>query len=139
MLEFAKGSEGELRLGREQVTDNFEGIDLVLQTLLVDDREPYGKSWQYALGRLVVLDSLLRDFSTEFLFDHLSTQEYERTMMALDFGFRHLLSSHTNVCKMARKVIMKTRLVLIQTPVTFAKIHHFHDSIILCLSCLRLS
>ena len=106
MLEFAKGCEGELRLGRKHMTDNFEGIDLVLQTLLVDDREPYGKSWQYALGRLVVLDSLLRDFSAEFVFDHVSTQEYERTMMALDFGFRHLVSSHTNVCKMARKVMM---------------------------------
>ena len=105
MLEFAKGCEGELRLGRKHMNDNFEGIDLVLQTLLVDDREPYGKSWQYALGRLVVLDSLLRDFSAEFFFDHVSTQEYERTMMALDFGFRHLVSSHTNVCKMARKVM----------------------------------
>jgi len=39
MMEFSKGSSGELRLEKRDPTfDNFDGIDFVLQTLVVDDR-----------------------------------------------------------------------------------------------------
>ena len=45
MLEFSRGSSGELRLEKhEKSFDVIDGIDFVLQTLVVDDR-----SWEYQL------------------------------------------------------------------------------------------
>jgi hypothetical protein len=60
------------------------------QTLIVDDREPYGKSWQYALGRLVVVDALINEFPAEFSGDDPRRRAFERTMTLADFGYRHL-------------------------------------------------
>jgi len=86
----------------------------MLQTLITEDREPFGKSWQYALGRLAVIELLMRDFPSEFEYDTCISRQYERSRMVLEFGYRFLNNSHPNVLKLATKVsslLSKLRIV----------------------------
>jgi hypothetical protein len=135
VMEFAKGSSGELRLRRETSftdeslttsantndvdgdDDGGDGVDFVLQTLMVDDREPYGKSWQYGLGRLVVLDEMIRQFSAEFLFDNLSDRL--EILLIKNLILNYKMSSQTFLyrpyrCKPGRRALGSVKQVFIK-------------------------
>ena len=82
-----------------------------LNTLTSKDKEmnsvtineiPEKKSFNFPTCIFV---SNLPRFDVDFFFENVSNcRHYDRTMMALEFSFRHLASTHTNVGKMARKV-----------------------------------
>jgi hypothetical protein len=84
-----------------------QGLEFVFQ-LILEDKEPHNSSWQYIMGRLLVLDHLLG--LVPQLFDLGLDQRI--LLMAVDLSFQNLTSSHSKVAKTSSKVFVSSAKIL---------------------------
>ena len=62
-------------------------------------------TWQWVMGRLVMLEVLLDTIPTEFSLETANAHtNFSRLMSIIDFSFQNLTSSHSNVSKLAKRV-----------------------------------
>ena len=120
LVEFAKGQHGELAVGSAVPGSQFRtatgagGMEFLLQCIL-QDYSLLNVSWQWILGRLSVLDRLMRDFPDQFYLRYVplglgesgyKLENYNRLLTTLEFTFRALSSSHGTVGKVARRLFV---------------------------------
>ncbi|CAG0887474.1 unnamed protein product [Darwinula stevensoni] len=120
LVEFAKGQHGELAVGSAVPGSQFRtasgagGMEFLLQCIL-QDYSLLSVSWQWILGRLSVLDRLMRDFPDQFYLRYVplglgesgyKLENYNRLLTTLEFTFRALSSSHGTVGKVARRLFV---------------------------------
>ena len=104
-----RGQEGDFCLGRHAVCSaqhGLGGLDFMVPVLL-EERDLQSVSWQWIMGRLVLLERIIKELPDDFTLDHKNAHaNYARLMKVIDFTFLNLGSSHVNVCKIARKVFI---------------------------------
>jgi len=109
LFELCRGQLGQMALGIHGqcvLPGGLGGVDYILQIVL-EERDFHSVSWQWLMGRLVLLEKIMKELSEEF---SLETQQahtnFNRLMMIIDFSYQNLASSHANVSKLARKVFI---------------------------------
>ena len=139
ILEFCKGDFGMLKLGQAIAeVPNPLGIDFVLQVILeerdhlsstVNTSTSTSNSWQATMGRLSALDKILRAFQPAFELtakeEHhrqCDSPQYRRVMMAIDYSFSYLSSSHSNVSKCARVLFVLATKLTVADPESFSQV-----------------
>ena len=105
LVELARGRDGDLAVGKYTSPAAFNGLDYLLQ-LVLEERELASVTWQWIMGRLVILDRLLAAFPAEFSLEapRGCQANFNRLMMVIDFSFQNLTSAHANVGKLAKQV-----------------------------------
>ncbi|KAJ9574004.1 hypothetical protein L9F63_008601, partial [Diploptera punctata] len=125
LVEFCKGQNGELALGRnipdDQPSLDLEGLEFVLSCIL-EDWNLETVNWHWLAGRLIILDHLIQDFPSEFALQYVplypnesgyKLHNYNRLITVVEFAFRALRSPNSTVAKLARHVfIMSARLTV---------------------------
>ena len=109
LVQMCRGQEGDFCLGRHAVCSaqhGLGGLDFMVPVLL-EERDLQSVSWQWIMGRLVLLERIIKELPDDFTLDHKNAHaNYARLMKVIDFTFLNLGSSHVNVCKIARKVFI---------------------------------
>ena len=109
LYELCRGQEGEMALGKHAVCslpNGFGGIEYLLHIVL-EERDLHSVSWQWIMGRLVLLERIIQELPEDFSLENKNAQtNFNRLMMIIDFTFQNLSSSHANVSKIARKVFI---------------------------------
>jgi len=109
LFELCRGQEGEMALGKHAVcslTNGLGGIEYLLHIVL-EERDLHSVSWQWIMGRLVLLERIIQELPEEFSLENKNAHtNFNRLMMIIDFTFQNLGSSHANVNKIARKVFI---------------------------------
>jgi hypothetical protein len=74
---------------------------------VLEERDPHSVSWQWLMGRLVLLERLLTQLPLDFSLETNTAQiNFQRLMVIIDFTFQQLGSTHLNISKLARKVFV---------------------------------
>ena len=109
LVHLCRGQEGEYRLGKHgvcTVPQGLGGVDFIVPIVL-EERDLQSVSWQWIMGRLVLLDRIIKEIPDDFSLDHKNAHSnFTRLMKIIDFTFLNLGSSHVNVCKLARRVFI---------------------------------
>ena len=109
LFELCRGQEGEMALGKHAVCalpSGLGGIEYLLH-IVIEDRDMHSVSWQWLMGRLVLLERIIQELPEEFSLENKNAQiNFNRLMMIIDFTFQNLSSTHANVSKLARKVFI---------------------------------
>ena len=85
-------------------SSGFHGLDYLLHIVL-EERDLQSVTWQWVMGRLVMLELLLTSLPTEFSLETANAHtNFSRLMSIIDFSFQNLTSSHANVSKLAKRV-----------------------------------
>jgi mitogen-activated protein kinase kinase kinase 1 len=110
LFEMCRGEEGEMALGKYsggcKVQGGLGGLEFLLHIVL-EERDLHSVSWQWVMGRLVLLERLLTHLPQEFSLETKTAQvNFQRLMIIIDFTFQQLGSSHLNISKLARKVFV---------------------------------
>ena len=118
LVELAKGQSGELALGKRVLNSpncgGLEGLELVLGCVL-EEWSFNTISWQWLVGRLIILDHLMQGFPDEFWLQYVplypnesgyKLRNYNRLITVVEFSFRALRSPHSTVAKLARHVFV---------------------------------
>ena len=124
LCQLCRGQEGEFSLGRYTASPPQLGLgmDFILPMIL-EDRDLQSVSWQWIMGRLVILDKILRELPEDFSLKHKNAgKNLDRLMKIIDFTFQNLVSSHLNVCKISRKVFILAARHTAQDDITFSKV-----------------
>ena len=125
LFQLCRGQEGEFSLGKHSGCAHAQsglGIDFIL-SIILEDRDLQSVSWQWIMGRCVILDRILRDLPEEFsLKQKASGKNLDRLMRIIDFTFQNLPSSHLNVSKISRKVFILAARLTAQDDTTFSKV-----------------
>ena len=105
LLEISRGHEADFAIGKHaSLNISYCGLDLLLH-LVLEEREVHSVSWQWIMGRLVLLNRMLEILPQEFSLENKNAHtNFNRLMMIIDFSFQNLSSTHTNVSKLAKKV-----------------------------------
>ncbi|PSN44002.1 hypothetical protein C0J52_16489 [Blattella germanica] len=118
LVEFAKGQDGELALGRHVPEGSsslgLDGLELVLDCAL-ESWNFENISCQWLAGRLIILDHLIHAFPEEFWLKYVplypnesgyKLHNYNRLITIVEFAFKALRSSNTLVARLARRVFV---------------------------------
>ena len=110
LLKMARWEEGEVALGKYsggcKVQGGLGGLEFLLNIVL-EERDLHSVSWQWVMGRLVLLERLLTHLPQDFSLETKTAQvNLQRLMIIIDFTFQQLGSSHLNISKLARKVFV---------------------------------
>eukprot|EP00092_Neocalanus_flemingeri_P005834 GFUD01006278.1.p1 GENE.GFUD01006278.1~~GFUD01006278.1.p1 ORF type:complete len:1424 (+),score=191.28 GFUD01006278.1:322-4593(+) len=109
LYELCRGQEGEMALGKHAVCSlphGLGGIEYLLHIVL-EERDLHSVSWQWIMGRLVLLERIIQELPGEFSLENKNAHtNFNRLMMIIDFTFQNLGSSHANVSKISRKVFI---------------------------------
>ena len=124
LYELCRGQDGEYSLGSQTASPPPVGLGLdFILPIILEDRDLCSVSWQWIMGRLVILDKILRDLPEDFSLKHKNTgKNLDRLMRIIDFTFQNLASSHLNVCKISRKVFISAARNTAQDEMTFSKV-----------------
>merc|ERR1719300_1834358 len=88
------------------LSNGLGGIEYLLH-IVIEDRDMHSVSWQWLMGRLVLLERMIQEIPEDFSLENKNAQiNFNRLMMIIDFTFQNLSSSHSNVSKTARKVFI---------------------------------
>jgi len=109
LFELCRGQLGQMALGIHGqcvLPGGLGGVDYILQIVL-EDRDFHSVSWQWLMGRLVLLEKIMKELPEEFSLENQQAHtNFKRLMMIIDFSYQNLASSHANVSKLARKVFI---------------------------------
>ena len=109
LVQLCRGQEGEFCLGkhvRGTLTHGLGGIDFIVPTVL-EERDLKSVSWQWIMGRLVLLEKIIKELPNDFSLDHKNAHaNFARLMKIIDFTFQNLGSTHSTVARIARKVFI---------------------------------
>jgi len=109
LYEISKGQDGEMAVGKHAVcslSNGLGGVEYLLHIVL-EERDLHSVSWQWIMGRLVLLERMIQEIPEDFSLENKNAQiNFNRLMMIIDFTFQNLSSSHSNVSKTARKVFI---------------------------------
>ena len=108
LFQMCQGQSGDFSLNRQPSShEPLFSIGFILERIVLEERDMQSVSWQWIMGRLVLLEKLIKDLPQEFSLDNKNRQtNFSRLMKIIDFTFLNLASSHVNVCKIARKVFI---------------------------------
>ncbi|XP_030851944.1 mitogen-activated protein kinase kinase kinase 1 isoform X2 [Strongylocentrotus purpuratus] len=132
MFELARGDSGELAVSKELSCSSCIGLgslDYILSCLISDIQINVGEtSWQHILGCLCVLERVFSDFPERFVIteDHSSEVEKASKIECLvsiaTCVSSYLNSSHTRMCKIAKKISVTVAKILVADASGFARI-----------------
>ena len=124
LFQLCRGQEGEFSLGRHTGCPAVPGLGLdFILSIILEDRDLQSVSWQWIMGRCVILEKILRDLPEEFSLKQKATgKNLDRLMRIIDFTFQNLPSSHLNVSKISRKVFILAARTTAQDDTTFSKV-----------------
>lgn len=110
LFEMCRGEEGEMALGKHsggcQVAGGLGGLEFLLHIVL-EERDLHSVSWQWLMGRLVLLERVLTQLPQDFSLETKTAQiNFQRLMVIIDFTYQQLGSTHLNISKLARKVFV---------------------------------
>ena len=110
LFEMCRGEEGEMVLGKYSggcgVPGGLGGLEYLLHIVL-EERDLHSVSWQWVMGRLVLLERVLTQLPQHFSLETKTAKiNFQRLMVIIDFTFQQLGSSHINISKLARKVFV---------------------------------
>ena len=110
LFEMCRGEGGDMALGKYsggcKVQGGLGGLEFLLHIVL-EERDMHSVSWQWVMGRLVLLERLLTHLPQDFSLETKTAQvNFQRLMIIIDFTFQQLGSTHLNISKLARKVFV---------------------------------
>ena len=110
LFEMCRGEGGDMALGKYSggcnVQGGLGGLEFLLHIVL-EERDLHSVSWQWVMGRLVLLERLLTHLPQDFSLETKTAQvNFQRLMIIIDFTFQQLGSTHLNISKLARKVFV---------------------------------
>jgi len=110
LYEMCRGDEGEMALGKYsegcRVPGGLASLEFLLHIVL-EERDLHSVSWQWIMGRLILLERLLTQLPLDFSLETKTAQaNYQRLMVIIDFTFQQLGSTHINISKLAKKVFV---------------------------------
>lgn len=109
LFELCRGHVGEMSLGKHahcSLPGGLGGVDYLLQIVL-EERDLHSVSWQWLMGRLVLLERIIQQLPQDFSLENKQAHtNFNRLMMIIDFSYQNLASNHVNVSKLARKVFI---------------------------------
>ena len=110
LFEMCRGEGGDMALGKYsggcKVQGGLGGLEFLLHIVL-EERDLHSVSWQWVMGRLVLLERLLTHLPQDFSLETKTAQvNFQRLMIIIDFTFQQLGSTHLNISKLARKVFV---------------------------------
>ena len=110
LFQMCQGQHGEYHLKNQSSCspqDGLFGVDFILERIVLEERDIQSVSWQWIMGRMVLLEKLIKDLPEDFSLDNKNRiTNFSRLMKIIEFTFLNLASSHVNVCKIARKVFI---------------------------------
>jgi len=125
LVQLARGQEGEFALGDHAICSyqlGLGGPDFVLNIVL-EERDLQSVSWQWIMGRLVLLETMIQHCPDDFSLDHKNKHlNHNRLMRVIYFTFPNLGSSHVNVNKTASKVFILAARNTASDDITFSQV-----------------
>ncbi|XP_038075292.1 mitogen-activated protein kinase kinase kinase 1-like [Patiria miniata] len=128
LIELSKGQAGELAVGREVSSSDFVGLGAVeyVEECIFDSSLSFEPAWQPHLGRLCVLEKLMKEFPEEYVPSEedgsLQAANCDHLMRVLRFALQAARNNHSRICKLGKRVFVNIARNTVHMPVMYEKV-----------------
>ncbi|XP_022109851.1 mitogen-activated protein kinase kinase kinase 1-like isoform X2 [Acanthaster planci] len=128
LIELSKGQAGELAVGREVSASDFVGLGGVeyVEECIFDSSLSFEPAWQPHLGRLCVLEKLMKEFPEEYMpseeVGSLQMAGCDRLMRMLRFALTAARNGHSRICKLGKRVFVNVARNTVHVPVVYQRV-----------------
>ncbi|XP_071799794.1 mitogen-activated protein kinase kinase kinase 1-like [Asterias amurensis] len=129
LIELSKGQAGELALGREVSASDLVGLGAVeyVEECIYDSSLSFEPAWQPHLGRLCVLEKLMKEFPEEYVPDQhevvpTHNSHCNRLMCVLRFALTAIPNAHSRICKLGKRLFVNVARNTVHMPQLYEKV-----------------